>query len=189
MPEPKNRVGLRYGLLTPIRYDHKRLSSGVSRVIWECVCDCGGTIITTACALQSGATTSCGCRRTLNANKASKHALETGNYHRESGRFRGDDEELNKPTAIYKRWKGIISRCASNIPRTRIYYKDRGIQVCDAWASDYLSFKAWCLANGFQKDLQIDRIDNDKGYSPDNCRFVTPKEQAQNRRRAGRLKN
>lgn len=53
--------------------------------------------------------------------------------------------------------------------------------MCEEWRNDYLKFKEWALSNGFRENLQIDRIDNSKGYSPENCRWVTPKENTRNR--------
>lgn len=62
-------------------------------------------------------------------------------------------------------------------------YGGRGITVCKEWSYDHLEdFMSWALANGWEKGLEIDRIDNCKGYSPDNCRFVSPKENSRNRR-------
>jgi len=65
------------------------------------------------------------------------------------------------------------------------HYKDyggRGIKVCEEWLNDSRKFIKWSLENGYKKELQIDRIDNNGNYSPDNCRWVTPKENSRNKR-------
>ena len=70
--------------------------------------------------------------------------------------------------------------------RNRDRFKDyggRGITVCDEWRNSYESFAKWAKENGYSDDLTIDRINNDKGYSPDNCRFTTAKMQARNTRK------
>ena len=73
------------------------------------------------------------------------------------------------------------ARCSEKQPEfVKRRYFDRGIGVCDEW-QEYLPFKAWALQNGWEKGLSLDRIDNSRGYSPDNCRFIT---QAENARRA-----
>ena len=53
--------------------------------------------------------------------------------------------------------------------------------VCDEWKNNWESFKHWALENGYHRELQIDRINNSKGYSPENCRFVTLKQNVNNR--------
>lgn len=82
---------------------------------------------------------------------------------------------------IYWCWKAIKQRCLN--PKCSAYhnYGARGITVCDEWKT-FEPFLEWCLSNGWKKGLDIDRIDNDKGYSPDNCRYVTRKQGTNNRR-------
>ena len=74
----------------------------------------------------------------------------------------------------------IIKRCCDPSSKSYQRYGGRGITMCDEWLHDRQAFFSWCMANGYAPGLQIDRIDNDKGYSPDNCRFVTPAENQHN---------
>lgn len=84
-------------------------------------------------------------------------------------------------TRIDNIYKGMISRCyhPRNIRFDR--YGGRGITVCDEWKNDKTKFFEWAFANGYTDDLTIDRIDGDKGYSPDNCKWKTQKAQQNNR--------
>jgi hypothetical protein len=77
---------------------------------------------------------------------------------------------------LYSVWDGIIQRCTN--PKQYYYsrYGGRGICVCTEWRNDFMSFYKWSLSNGWEEGLQIDRINNDGNYEPENCRFVTHKE-------------
>ena len=96
-------------------------------------------------------------------------------------------QRLNNLTNIEKlisrRLIYMKNRCY-NIKNTR--YKDygaKGITICNEWLEDKRKFIDWALQNGFSPELSIDRIDNNKGYSPDNCRWVNQSIQSQNTRK------
>ena len=82
---------------------------------------------------------------------------------------------------IYKRWWHIISRCYNPKDISYKNYGERNIIVCEEWLI-YKNFEEWCLHNGYQDSLEIDRIDTNGNYSPENCRFVTRKDNVRNRR-------
>jgi len=88
--------------------------------------------------------------------------------------------------ALYSVWNGMKSRCEN---KKRQKYKDygaRGISICEEWR-DAGAFVNWATKHGYSKGLQIDRINNDGDYSPENCRFVTPVVNSRNRRNAKNL--
>lgn len=125
---------------------------------WFCLCDCGNKKNVRADHLASGATKSCGCIRDGNP----KHGL-TG-------------------TIIYNVWLSMKQRCCDKNHKSYKNYGGRDINVCSEWENDAVSFVEWSLKNGWEKGLQIDRKNNDLGYSPENCRFVTPLINSRNRR-------
>ena len=136
-----------YNDLTVISFHHfdKKRNS-----YWLCQCSCGKQKIVRKSHLISGGVSSCGCKK----------AIKCGNASRKHGAWA-------KNKRLYKIWSLMIGRGTGK--RRREYYFDRGITVCEDW-KNVNTFFDWALSNGYSDNLEIDRIDNDKGYYPENCR-------------------
>lgn len=133
------------------------------RVYYECLCECGNSITVRGESIRCGHTSSCGCRqREVVHNLKLDHGL--------------------CGTAIYRCWASMIQRCYS--PKNKHYgnYGGRGITVCAEWRDDFKIFCEWAINAGWKIGLEIDRIENDKGYSPDNCHIVTKSVNQRNKR-------
>lgn len=160
MPRKIDLTGQVFGRLTVIREIKKRKNNCI---VWLCKCECGKTKYVRSGSLASSKTRSCGCYKR-------ERASETHRIHGQSGRNR---------TRLYKVWGNMIRRCSD---KTCKDYRGRGISVCTAW-QDFTVFRDWALSRGFREDLQIDRIDNDGNYCPENCRWSTHKDNQRNTRR------
>lgn len=157
-------TGRPFGYYTAIRQDGCD-SQGVP--YWLCRCRCGNEKRVRVYDLLDGSTKSCGC---LKRERRTTH----GCWHK----------------TWYEVYHGMMKRCGHWEGESEYHlrlYRDRGITVCELWRKSPLAFGDWLFAHGWHKGLQIDRIDNNQGYSPDNCRVVTPKENANNRRNTWRL--
>jgi hypothetical protein len=153
-------TGQTFTRLTVLKLDDtKETTRGA---FWICECSCGNVKSIHSSSLRSQLTKSCGCIR---AEETGARALARGNCFGES------------KSRMYSIWGAMLNKCANLTDKN---YGGKGIAVCTDWL-DYMSFKNWALANGYSDNLSIDRVDNAKGYSPDNCRWVSILIQARNR--------
>lgn len=155
MVKTKIKIGDKYGMLTVL----SREPNDKSGTRWKCLCECGNETIVRGSNLLSGCIKSCGCKR---KSMRITHGMTN--------------------TRLYHIWANMIQRCTNPNKPDYKYYGGRGITICDEWISSFQKFAEWAKDNNYDDTLTIDRINVNKGYYPDNCKWATKKEQANNTR-------
>jgi hypothetical protein len=161
MTQPVDVIGQRFGRYLVIATSDKRTKAMKQMVM--CKCDCGTEREVVVGNLRSSLTTSCGCwKNEKTSARRKKHGFSK--------------------TTMYHRYRSMIRRCYDPLHNEFHNYGNRGIKVCSRWLE---SVENYIEDMGFPpfKEAQVDRINNDGGYSKENCRWATPQENSLNKRK------
>lgn len=154
----KDYTGKKIGMLTVLRRADKNIDNCAA---WVCQCSCGNIVTLRSGVLRAGQK-SCGCLRRLSPNV--NPLFLKGHKNR-----------------LYNIWSGMNYRCTHPKASHWQDYGGKGIRVCDEWKSNFQAFAEWSIAHGYAPNFEIDRIDSNGNYCPENCRWVDHKVNSRNR--------
>lgn len=148
-----NIIGMKFGKLTVIEKTNEKAKNN-GEFKYRCKCDCGNEVLVRGSHLKDGNSQTCGCSHRLTKRK----------------------ENIR----IYNIYQNMKERCYNKNCKSFKNYGKRGIKICEEWLNDYNCFYEWAIKNGYKDELSIDRINVDGNYEPNNCRWATRIQQANN---------
>ena len=156
----QNLQGQRFGKLVAIEFIEINKNK---KSVWRFKCDCGNEKNIIVSNVKNGRTSSCGCEHKKQlSNRVKKHG------------YCG--------AKLYTIWIDMKDRCFNPNNTSYSNYGGRNIKVCNEWKHDFKTFKEWAFKNGYKEGLSIERINNNKDYSPNNCKFISFLDQNKNKR-------
>ena len=159
-------TGKRFKMLVVVK---KLDNDNRNRIMWKCLCDCGRTHLVLGHSLRNGETKSCGCSSNKLMNET-KTLIRGYSGHRK----------------LIGVWENMKKRCADPKHISYKNYGARGISVCNEWLV-FGNFIKWALVNGYREKLEIDRVNNDGNYCPENCEWVTKTQNLSHTRKTNNL--
>ncbi len=153
MARPGVSPGMKKNMLTAVRFDHSQSKDKY----WLFQCECGKEAIIRASSFLTGRTKSCGCLvRTMTAKRMTTHGMSR--------------------TPLFGSWHSMKSRCLNPNATGYAGHGGKGVSICEEWVHDFPAFAKWSYEHGYQAGMQLDRIDNDGDYTPENCQWLSKSE-------------
>ena len=160
MSRPINIEGEVFGRLTAVS---RKANTKQGKTTWLCLCSCGNSVVAVGANLKNGFTNSCGClRKEVTATRTNRGYITKH--------------------AFYRVWQGLIKRCYQKTSVSYRYYGLKGIRVCQQWRESFQCFAKDMGERPFDENgipFDIDRMDSSKDYEPDNCRWLSKRENSQ----------
>lgn len=170
MKKFEDLTGQKFNNLKVIAYAY---TNSHGETYWLCKCNCGNTKVVRRSHLINGTTKSCGCLMRYKLARRNKANAKYGGCSK---------------TRIYSIWQGMKNRCLNVKTNGYKNYGGKGISICKEWLDDYMNFYDWAMNNGYNDNLILARIDINQDYFPENCKWLTAKEQARRTNKAEKIK-